>query len=49
MDCGLGGMPKIGLARSHRIDGVEIKVQLRDDADIGPALRLIGMRRSIPN
>jgi len=38
MDCGLGGIAEDRLADPTRIDGVEIKVQLRDDADIGPAL-----------
>src|SRR3954447_13191491 len=37
-DCGLGDIAEDRLADPTRIDGVEIEVQLRDDADIGPAL-----------
>src|SRR5947209_2664114 len=37
-DCGLSGIAEDRLADPTRIDGVEIEVQLRDDADIRPAL-----------
>src|SRR5882757_2124993 len=37
-DCRLGGIAENRLADPSRIDGVKIEVQLRDHANIGPAL-----------
>src|SRR3954453_7453738 len=37
-DCGLSGIAEDRLADPTRAEGVEIEVQLRDDADISPAL-----------